>query len=191
MPGFGALMREGKSNYTERVEYAATIRHKEYKLCAFGALAFCYFYRWQLMGELFPNLQRNEFWFDINVLKGKKSLTDEIDYSTQYKSLCKSFDVCGINSIRKNSCRKRLWCPPCRNCWCKRRSVEKTWSLECPKHREQSFDKSSSTIHPRNKWFSWCRWTILATKSFYCARRKFKNKIFSMVGAILDQVQTG
>ncbi|OBZ63610.1 hypothetical protein A0J61_11967, partial [Choanephora cucurbitarum] len=53
------------------------------------------------MNEEFPDLSRNEHWFDIKVLKGNKGITNEIDYSTQYKSVCKAFDACGINSQKK------------------------------------------------------------------------------------------
>lgn len=100
-PALVLLMREGKTNHTGRSEYAATIRHKDYKICAFGALAFYFFYRWQIMNEDFPDLSKNELWFDIKVLKGNKGITNEIDYSTQYKSVCKAFDACGINSQKK------------------------------------------------------------------------------------------
>ncbi|OBZ80450.1 hypothetical protein A0J61_11501, partial [Choanephora cucurbitarum] len=100
-PALVLLMREGKTNHTGRSEYAATIRHKDYKICAFGAIAFYFFYRWQIMNEEFPDLSKNELWFDIKILKGNKGITNENDYSTQYKSICKVLDACGINSQKK------------------------------------------------------------------------------------------
>lgn len=101
-PALLLLMREGKTNHTNRSEYAATIRHKDVKLCAFGALAFYFFYRWHVNNEPFPDFQRNENWFDIKVLKSNKgSITEEIDYKTQWLSICKAFETCNINSVKK------------------------------------------------------------------------------------------
>ena len=53
------------------------------------------------MNKDFSDLSRNELWSDIKTLKRKKGITDKIDYSTQYKTVYKAFDVCGIDSQRK------------------------------------------------------------------------------------------
>ena len=67
----------------------------------FNVFAFYFFYRLQIMNKDFSDLSRNELWSDIKTLKRKKGITDKIDYSTQYKTVYKAFDVCGIDSQRK------------------------------------------------------------------------------------------
>jgi hypothetical protein len=95
-------MREGKTNQTGRCEYAATIRNKDYKVCALGALAMYFFMRWHISNEPFPDFSRNEAWYDIKVFKTNcGDLTEQMDYKTQYNSICKAFEACGVNSAKK------------------------------------------------------------------------------------------
>jgi hypothetical protein len=49
-----------------------------------------------------PTFATNEDWYGIKVSKTHKgSLTEQIDYKTQYNSVYKAFDACNINSIKK------------------------------------------------------------------------------------------
>ena len=57
----------GKRNPKHKKEYSVTIRHKNVKKCAFGAMALYFFSRWHVNGEPFPTFVRSEDWFSIKV----------------------------------------------------------------------------------------------------------------------------
>jgi hypothetical protein len=66
------LIRQGKTNQHGRMEYGATLRHRDPKACLVSALAFWFFWRWQCEGERFPRFARSEDWYDIKVLRQSK-----------------------------------------------------------------------------------------------------------------------
>ena len=48
-------LNKGKTNQNNENQLVALIRHKNSEVCAFGAVAFYLFYRWQIKEEQVPN----------------------------------------------------------------------------------------------------------------------------------------
>jgi hypothetical protein len=48
-------MDHGKTTKFGTLQYAGTIRHRDHRVCAFGALAMYFFYRWHITNEDFPD----------------------------------------------------------------------------------------------------------------------------------------
>ncbi|KAG1169051.1 hypothetical protein G6F70_008730 [Rhizopus microsporus] len=80
----------------ERIKYAGTIRDRDHRMCAFGALALYFFYRWHITNEGFPCFNTNMDWFNLKIFKGvdcNKSLT----YTAHYAATICAFDVCSVS----------------------------------------------------------------------------------------------
>jgi Centromere DNA-binding protein complex CBF3 subunit, domain 2 len=93
-------MSNGKQNKHGRLEYAAAIRNKDVLRCSLGALAFYFFWRWQIDGEAFPAFETRRKWYDIRVLKGKDREAD-ISYGQQLSWTNHLFLESGISSSKK------------------------------------------------------------------------------------------
>ncbi|KJZ70438.1 hypothetical protein HIM_10176 [Hirsutella minnesotensis 3608] len=64
------VMNCGKTNQHGRMEYGSALRHRDPRPCLVGALAFWFFWRWQVeRTEKFPVFQRSEDWYDTKVLR--------------------------------------------------------------------------------------------------------------------------
>ncbi|KJZ70635.1 hypothetical protein HIM_09955 [Hirsutella minnesotensis 3608] len=64
------VMNCGKTNQHGRMEYDSALRHRDPRSCLVGALAFWFFWRWQVeRTERFPVFQRSEDWYDTKVLR--------------------------------------------------------------------------------------------------------------------------
>ncbi|KAL0077634.1 hypothetical protein F4703DRAFT_1712757, partial [Phycomyces blakesleeanus] len=60
----------GKTTKFGTVQHAGTIRHRDYRVCAFGVLAMYFSYCWQISNKLFPCFTTNKVWYDLKVAKG-------------------------------------------------------------------------------------------------------------------------
>ena len=64
------VMNGGKTNQHGRMEYGSALRHRDPRSCLIGALAFWFFWRWQVEKvEEFPSFQRSEDWYERKVLR--------------------------------------------------------------------------------------------------------------------------
>jgi hypothetical protein len=60
----------GKTNQYGRMEYGAALRHREPRSCLISALAFWFFWRWQVEKlEDFPTFQKSEDWYEVKVIR--------------------------------------------------------------------------------------------------------------------------
>ncbi|KJZ68132.1 hypothetical protein HIM_12477 [Hirsutella minnesotensis 3608] len=70
MKALVVVMNCGKTNQHGRMEYGSALRHRDPRSCLVGALAFWFFWRWQVeRTEKFPVFQRSEDWYDTKVLR--------------------------------------------------------------------------------------------------------------------------
>ncbi|KAG2212027.1 hypothetical protein INT45_010435, partial [Circinella minor] len=88
----------GKTTTSGNRNYFATIRHRDVCVCAFGALAFYFFYRFHVSGEPFPDFSTSENWFKIKMLKGCDRFQD-MAYTTQNDEIHRAFNACDITSL--------------------------------------------------------------------------------------------
>ena len=95
------ILDHGKTNQFNKVEFGASIRHKDPKLCVLGAMALYLFSRFHIDGEPFPNFSKPEEWYNIKLLKSGSDRTRSISYKTQYEAIGAAFDACGIFSKAK------------------------------------------------------------------------------------------
>ena len=90
-------MRQGKTNQHGRMEYDATLRHRDPKACLVGAFAFWFFWRWQCEGEPFPRFARSEDWYNIKVLpQSKENPVTQLSPQTANSWTRRIYDRCGI-----------------------------------------------------------------------------------------------
>lgn len=95
------ILDHGKTNQYNRVEFGASIRHKDVRICVQGALAMYLFARFHIDCEPFPNFADPSEWYNIKLLKSGKSRVIPMSYRTQYKAIGDAFDACGIASKSK------------------------------------------------------------------------------------------
>jgi hypothetical protein len=92
------VMNQGKTNQHGRMEYGAALRHRDVRSCLIGALAFYFFWRWQVEGkESFPSFARSEQWYDLKVLR--RSATEPkalLSPQTARSWTSKLYSRCGI-----------------------------------------------------------------------------------------------
>ena len=89
----------GKMNQSYKTQYSGAIRHKDVRLCAWGSVAFYFFYHFIIEGEKFPDFTTNENWYNINVLKPAKApRKEEMLYAAQNQSLHRVFAEVGVKS---------------------------------------------------------------------------------------------
>jgi hypothetical protein len=78
------VMNHGKTNQHGRMEYGASLRHREPQSCLVSAIAFWFFFRWQVeRHEPFPCFFSNRDWYDIKLLR--RSVT-ELKASLSYQT---------------------------------------------------------------------------------------------------------
>src|SRR4030081_1529863 len=72
---FVVVMNKGKTNQHGRMEYDASLRHRDPLAYLVIALAFWFFYRWQVEKdtEIFPSFAKPEDWYEIKVLRSVNS----------------------------------------------------------------------------------------------------------------------
>lgn len=64
---FVMIMRQGKTNQFNKLEYGSSMRNKNVKICSHGALALMFFGRFHLQGEPFPDFSSPRNWYDTKV----------------------------------------------------------------------------------------------------------------------------
>jgi hypothetical protein len=100
-PALLMRMAQGKTNRFGRVEYGATVRNRNHQVCAFGALALYFFYRWHVSGEPFPYFTTNRDWFNIKVAKGRRQLDQPMSYAAHNHATDRAFTSLKINISKK------------------------------------------------------------------------------------------
>ena len=81
------------------MEYGAALRHRDPFACLVSALAFWFFYRWQVEKdtETFPSFARPEDWYEIKVLRSANStLTAPLSGQTANDWTSRLYKACGI-----------------------------------------------------------------------------------------------
>jgi hypothetical protein len=73
------------------------MRHRKVELCAVGALAQYFYWRWHISGEPAPTFQRREDWYNIKVLRGEDREA-ELSYGTQYQDCLSILQEAGVTS---------------------------------------------------------------------------------------------
>lgn len=96
------VMNQGKTNQHGRMEYGAALRHRDVRSCLVGALAFYFFWRWQVEGvEQFPTFQRSEDWYDLKVLRrSAKEPEKQLSPQTANSWTQKLYTRCGIRTSK-------------------------------------------------------------------------------------------
>jgi len=59
------IMYQGKTNQFGRIEYSGTLRHRNPKICAVGAIALYFFDRFHVHQEKLPDIESAANWFDV------------------------------------------------------------------------------------------------------------------------------
>ena len=81
------------------MEYGCALRHRDYRSCLIGALAFYFFWRWHISGESFPCFRTSQDWYDIKVLKRDSShITESFSGSTAASWISRVYKKSGIKS---------------------------------------------------------------------------------------------
>jgi hypothetical protein len=93
------VMRQGKTNVHGRIDYGGCMRHKDIEVCPIGALALYLFYRFDVLGEPFPDLSECRLWYDTYLINGKNP-TKQMSYSMQAANMKKAMQMCGIVSSK-------------------------------------------------------------------------------------------
>ena len=91
------LISSSKTNKTSNKEYIGALRYKDLVLCAVGALAMLFFWRWHLAGEVPPDFKSRKSWYKTKLLVGKNK-DSKITYPTQYQDVIRAFEESGITS---------------------------------------------------------------------------------------------
>lgn len=96
------VMNQGKTNQHGRMEYGAALRHRDVRCCLVSAMAFYFFWRWQVeRAEPFPTFQRSEDWYDIKVLRrSAKEATKELSAQTANSWTSRLYAACGIRTSK-------------------------------------------------------------------------------------------
>jgi hypothetical protein len=103
----------GKMNQNHRNQHSGAIRHKDVRLCAIGATAMYFFYRFHIEEE-FPDFTSNDTWFKTRVLKASfADKTEPLAYTTQNKAIKRGFKAVGITKLTYNSCKSKFCCSYC------------------------------------------------------------------------------
>ncbi|KAG2212447.1 hypothetical protein INT45_001450 [Circinella minor] len=97
-PVFAFYTEFGKTLSNGNQSNFATIRYKDFRVCAFGAVAFYLFYRFHISNEKFPEFTKNQDWYGIKLLKGQNP-KKEIAYSTMNDPIVRAFRACNITSL--------------------------------------------------------------------------------------------
>lgn len=88
------IMDQGKINQFRRIEYGRFIRHREVELLSILALALYLFWRFHIVGEVFPDLTSRQNWYNTHLIDGKDP-KGELSVSTQAGGLKKAMQECG------------------------------------------------------------------------------------------------
>jgi hypothetical protein len=99
-PALVVRLDHGKTNKFGKVEFGGAIRHKDHRVCAFGALAQYFFYRWHISGEEFPNFEKNATWFDVKAFKNGHP-ENAMTYRTQLRAVNRVFEALNIRISKK------------------------------------------------------------------------------------------
>ncbi|KAK4248923.1 hypothetical protein C7999DRAFT_39914 [Corynascus novoguineensis] len=96
------VMNQGKTNQHGRMEYGAALRHCDVRCCLVSAMAFYFFWHWQLEGqEPFHNFQHSEDWYDIKVLRrSAKESTKELSAQTANAWISRLYAASGIRTSK-------------------------------------------------------------------------------------------
>lgn len=98
-----AIMDQGKVNQFGRIDYGGCIRHRDVEVCPVGALAMYLFWRYHVVGEVFPRTADRKTWYNTHLIDGKDA-SIEIHYATQYDGMKRAMRACGVVSKKVSSC---------------------------------------------------------------------------------------
>lgn len=83
------------------MEYDCALRHRDYRSCLIGGLAFYFFWRWHISGKSFLCFCTSQDWYDIKVLKRDLSHTTEsLSSSTAASWMSRAYEKSGIKSSK-------------------------------------------------------------------------------------------
>lgn len=100
---YQVVLRQGKANQINSVQYASFLRAKDVEACPVSAIGYYLFERF-MMGRYvyppdngsFPNLNKGEYWYQIKLLKGSSNdLHKTVDYSIHRQACEAAFAACG------------------------------------------------------------------------------------------------
>lgn len=96
------VMNQGKTNQHGRMEYGAALRHRDVRSCLIGALAFYFFWRWQVEGkEPFPSFAQSQQWYDLKVLRRSAGEPKAmLSAQTARSWTSKLYSRCGISTSK-------------------------------------------------------------------------------------------
>lgn len=98
---YSVILRTGKTNQENHVEYGSFLRAREVESCPVGALALYFFHRFSGSEsyppeqQKFPDISTPANWYRIKVLKSGGELDKEMDYKTHLAACEKAFQACG------------------------------------------------------------------------------------------------
>lgn len=91
----------GKTNQHRRLEYGATLRHRDYQSCLIGALATYLFWRWHCSDEAFPCFRTSQDWYNIKLLKRDNShLQEQLNSNTASNWTKRLYNAAGLTVTR-------------------------------------------------------------------------------------------
>ena len=84
------------------MEYGAALRHRDAHACLIGALAFWFFWRWQIeKQEQLPRFSKSEDWYEIKILRhSAKEIKEELSPQTSNDWTQRYYDKCGIKTLK-------------------------------------------------------------------------------------------
>jgi hypothetical protein len=97
--GVIAVFSQAKQNQHGKIDYMGMVRNKDVLVCPVGALAAYFFWRWHFSDERFPTFNRNQDWYDIQLLIGRRDdLSKEFSYGTQLEWIRRTFQLANVST---------------------------------------------------------------------------------------------
>jgi hypothetical protein len=100
-PALVMIMRQGKTNKSNRLETAGCLRNARVDICPFMALGVYFFWRFHVENENFPDLVASRNWYPIKVFKSNPDSSMEWSYFSHRNSIDKALSFAGIKSKKK------------------------------------------------------------------------------------------
>ena len=99
------ILRQGKTNQFNRIEYGSALRNANVNICPVGALALHLFWRFHVNNEVFPDMTNNLAWFDEKLSpRSADQRTEAISYMTHLKFIKELFQAMGLTTKAKTHC---------------------------------------------------------------------------------------
>jgi hypothetical protein len=104
-PALVFMFDSSKTNQDHQKQYSGAVGNKDVRICALGAAALYFFWRYYMGMETFPDFRSHDKWYDIKVLKSSNHKNKDskmpISYDAQRKSVTNVFDAVGVHSTTK------------------------------------------------------------------------------------------